>query len=318
MRPRTRWRGATSRRRSRCAPALRDALLAADITRNIAGERRPGECRRRAADQLLRRPGPRRRADPPLPRGDRRRRARSVAAGPRHRRYRRDDACARIVRAERSCRASARFERSTIETGVAFREGFVEADGFRIRYHGGGRGDAAGASARRRRHAPDAGARPAEPALPGDRVRDAGLRPVAGEHPDADDRANSAPRWRRRSSALGIDRFNLMGTSFGGKVGAVAGGAAAGTGAGAGAGSAGGDPPGRDRAAVRHAGGDGAPALRPSRAARPVAGGRSGGRRQSSARWSGACAGPTATRSSKRGCAAWRRRHWCCSARSTG
>ena len=39
---------------------------------------------------------------------------------------------------------------------VAFHEGFVEADGFRIRYMAAGEGNAAGASARRRRHAPDA------------------------------------------------------------------------------------------------------------------------------------------------------------------
>ena len=89
------------------------------------------------------------------------------------------DACARsICSAARSCRASARSERRGVQRRPR--------RGGRLPHPlpGGGRGHAAGASARRRRHAPDAGARPAEPASPGDRVRDAWLRPVAREHPD--------------------------------------------------------------------------------------------------------------------------------------
>ena len=41
MQPRTRWRGATSRRRSRCAPALRDALLAAESPATSPANERP-------------------------------------------------------------------------------------------------------------------------------------------------------------------------------------------------------------------------------------------------------------------------------------
>ena len=94
---------------------------------------------------------------------------------------------------------------------MAFREGFVEADGFRIRYMEAGAGHAAGASARRRRHAPDAGARSAEPALSGDRVRDAGVRPVAGEHAGRGRSASLAATMAAAVAALGIDQFNLMG-----------------------------------------------------------------------------------------------------------
>ena len=105
--------------------------------------------RRRAPDQLLRRPRPGGGADPPVSGAGRRRCARPVAdripapATP-------GRCCRRsICSPARSCRASGRSDR-----GVQRRL----RRGGRLPYplSGGGRGDAAGASARRRRHAPDA------------------------------------------------------------------------------------------------------------------------------------------------------------------
>jgi alkanesulfonate monooxygenase SsuD/methylene tetrahydromethanopterin reductase-like flavin-dependent oxidoreductase (luciferase family) len=58
------------------------------------------QCRRRAADQLLRWPGPDRRANQALPRDDRRRRAGRVVAGSGRWRHRRDDGRAGAVRAQ--------------------------------------------------------------------------------------------------------------------------------------------------------------------------------------------------------------------------
>ena len=103
-----------------------------------------------------------------------------------------------------------------------------------------------------------------------------GLRRVAGEHADPDHARDLPRRWRPRSATLGVERFNLMGTSFGGTSGAVAGGAAAGTGARAGAGSARRDPARRatgrrparrkrSRAALRSSGAASAAARRRTR-----------------------------------------------------
>ena len=44
-----------------------------------------------------------------------------------------------------------------------------------------------------------------------------GLRRVVREHPHPRTRRSWRGRWQRRPSALGLDRFNLWGTSFGGK-----------------------------------------------------------------------------------------------------
>ena len=61
------------------------------------------------------------------------------------------------------------------------------------------------------------GARSPVPPLPRDGLRDARLRSVAREHPDAEHaRAGSRP-WPGRSRSSASTRFNLMGTSFGGK-----------------------------------------------------------------------------------------------------
>ena len=69
-------------------------------------------------------------------------------------------------------------------------------------------------------------------------------------------------------AALGIDRFNLMATSFGGRPALWLALQQPDRVLGAGARIAGGDPPGRAPAAVGHAGGDRTAALCPSRTAR--------------------------------------------------
>ena len=122
------------------------------------GGKAAGQCRRRAADQLLRRTGPDRRANQAVPRNDRRRRARPVVAGPWRRRHGRDDGAGWTCSGAKSCHASATFEGSRIvadkladkiaadrivadnETAATFSEAFVEADGFRIRYMAAGQG----------------------------------------------------------------------------------------------------------------------------------------------------------------------------------
>ena len=67
---------------------------------------------------------------------------------------------------------------------MAFREGFVEADGFRIRYMEAGEGmplvHLHGAGGMRLTRAHDLLSRHHRVIV----VRNAGLRPVAGEHPD--------------------------------------------------------------------------------------------------------------------------------------
>ena len=200
---------------------------------------------------------------------------------------------------------------------MAFREGFVEADGFRIRYMEAGQGTPLvhlhGAGGMRLTRAHDL----LSQQLPGDRVRDAGLRPVAENTRTATMR-ELARRWRRRSTALGIDRFNLMATSFGGRVAlwlAL-------------------QQPERVQAlvleapaAIRPAGHRppsgtpeeiARPTLRPSRAAsaRCRLSIRRSRRRQRAL--VGRLRGRTAMRISRRGCATSRRRPWCCSAPSIG
>ena len=116
---------------------------------------------------------------------------------------------------------------------------------------------------------------------------------------------------------LGLDTFNLMGTSFGGKVAlwlAVQ------------------QPervqalvleapaairPAGSRAALRLAGGDGAPPLRPSRAAAAVLPARTRRSRQDARLWSAAARSRPRRRSRSAACAVSRCRPWCCSARAT-
>ena len=108
--PRAAARRSRTRRRSRCAPGVRDAMMALDA-RNIAGEARPAGRERRAADDVRRQPRHGRGAGPALPRGGRRRRARPVAA---HAGLAATSSrsCARSsCSARRCCRASARSER---------------------------------------------------------------------------------------------------------------------------------------------------------------------------------------------------------------
>ena len=100
--------------------------------------------------------------------------------------------------------------------GGAFREGFVEADGFRIRYLEGGQGTPLvhlhGAGGLRLNRAHD--------------LLAAGRRVIAVEVPgfggsDENTRTRSMPELAativKAADALGLDRFDLMGTSFGGK-----------------------------------------------------------------------------------------------------
>jgi pimeloyl-ACP methyl ester carboxylesterase len=101
--------------------------------------------------------------------------------------------------------------------GAAFREGFVEADGFRIRYMEAGQGTALihlhGAGGMRLTRGHDLLSR--------------SFRVIAFEMPGfgesaentrTDTMAELAGTMAQAISVLGIDRFNLLGTSFGGKV----------------------------------------------------------------------------------------------------
>ena len=101
--------------------------------------------------------------------------------------------------------------------GAGFREGFVDADGFHIRYMESGSGPALvhfhGAGGLRLNRAHDMLARK--------------FRVVAFEMPGfgrsaentrTRDLADLAATMGKATAALGIDRYNLMGTSFGGRV----------------------------------------------------------------------------------------------------
>jgi pimeloyl-ACP methyl ester carboxylesterase len=106
--------------------------------------------------------------------------------------------------------------RAPADSGAACREGFVEADGFRIRYLEGGQGDVLvhlhGAGGLRLTRAHD---------LLHRRFRVVAFEmPGFGESP-VNDRTRSMPELAstmgRAIENLGFDSFNLMGTSFGGK-----------------------------------------------------------------------------------------------------
>src|SRR5438067_3008717 len=228
MRPRRRCAGATSRRLSRYAADC--AMRCFSLTRPAISPVRGGlPMSGRVANQLLRRARPRRRAAPEVPRGGRRRRRRPVVARPRHRQSRRHDAGARIVRKEgppahprdmsKKGRIVAQIEdgMKSQPSGAAFREGLVEADGFRIRYMEAGQGTPLvhlhGAGGMR--------------LTPGYDLLCRHHRVVAFEMPGF---GSSPENTRTRTMAelaatmamavrdLGIDKFNLMGTSFGAKV----------------------------------------------------------------------------------------------------
>jgi pimeloyl-ACP methyl ester carboxylesterase len=100
--------------------------------------------------------------------------------------------------------------------GAGFREGFVEADGFRIRYVEAGEGPALV-------HLHGAGGLRLTPAH---ELLSRKYRVVAFEMPGfgasaennrTRDMAGLARTMATAADALGLDRFNLMGTSFGGK-----------------------------------------------------------------------------------------------------
>ena len=121
---------------------------------------------------------------------------------------------------KKSCRASATFERkgvrSRCDTDTAFREGFVEADGFRIRYMEAGQGTPLvhlhGAGGMRLTRGHDLLSR---------HYRVIAFEmPGFGQSPEntrTQTMAELAATMAAAVSALGIDKFNLMGTSFGGK-----------------------------------------------------------------------------------------------------
>ncbi|HZU89046.1 MAG TPA: alpha/beta fold hydrolase, partial [Stellaceae bacterium] len=99
---------------------------------------------------------------------------------------------------------------------AGFREGFVEADGFRIRYREAGEGPALV-------HLHGAGGLRLTPAH---ELLSRKYRVVAFEMPGfgasaentrTRDMAELARTMAAAAGALGLDRFNLMGTSFGGK-----------------------------------------------------------------------------------------------------
>src|ERR1044071_1052480 len=107
-------------------------------------------------------------------------------------------------------------QQQTASPGGAFREGFVEADGFRIRYLEAGQGAPLlhlhGAGGLRLNRAHDLLAE--------------GRRVIAIEMPgfgrsEENTRTRTMPELaatvQKAADALGLDRFELMGTSFGGK-----------------------------------------------------------------------------------------------------
>jgi pimeloyl-ACP methyl ester carboxylesterase len=105
----------------------------------------------------------------------------------------------------------------TGQPGAAFQEGYVEADGFRIRYMEAGQGDPLvhihGAGGLRLSRAHD---------LLSEQFHVVAFEvPGFGESP-VNERSASIPDLARTMNQavanLGLDRYNLMGTSFGGKV----------------------------------------------------------------------------------------------------
>ncbi|PYN72331.1 MAG: hypothetical protein DMD97_23705 [Candidatus Rokuibacteriota bacterium] len=169
---------------------------------------------RRPADRVRRRPGHGRRAGPALQGSGRRGRDRSLAAPARLPRRGAAHALARAVRQE----SPAAHPRDLTETSLAspFTEGFVEADGFRIRYLQAGQGVPLV-------HFHGAGGLRLTPAH---ELLSSRFRVVAFEMPGFGDspenkRTQTMPELASTMgwaiSKLGIDTFNLMGTSFGGK-----------------------------------------------------------------------------------------------------
>jgi pimeloyl-ACP methyl ester carboxylesterase len=102
------------------------------------------------------------------------------------------------------------------QVSEGFREGFVEADGFRIRYMEAGDGPALV-------HLHGAGGlrlNPAHRLLAHDHRVIAFEMPGFGASPEntsTQDQAELARTMAEATRALGLDRFNLMGTSFGGR-----------------------------------------------------------------------------------------------------
>jgi pimeloyl-ACP methyl ester carboxylesterase len=102
------------------------------------------------------------------------------------------------------------------QTGDAFREGFVEADGFRIRYCEAGQGAPVvhlhGAGGLRLNAAHD---------LLAQRFRVIAIEMPGFGHSAENTRSCTIPELAativKAADALGLDRFDLMGTSFGGK-----------------------------------------------------------------------------------------------------
>ena len=125
--------------------------------------------------------------------------------------------------------------------GAAFREHHVEADGFRIRYLEAGQGPVLV-------HLHGAGGLRLSP---GHDLLSRQFRVIAFEMPGFGNSAENtrsqdmpalAATMAKAVANLGIDRFNLMGTSFGGKTALWLARAASGAGSGIGARSSGGDP----------------------------------------------------------------------------
>ena len=203
-----------------------------------------------------------------------------------------------------------------MHTDAAFREGFVEADGFRIRYMEAGQGmplvHLHGAGGMRLTRGHDLLSR---------HYRVIAFEmPGFGQSPENTRTKTISDLAATMASGGQCARHRQIqpdGNLVRRQGGIVAGGAGAGTGAGPGPGSAGSNPPCRDRTTVGLTRGNGAPALRPSRTPRTAAGHGSGSPGEGARVGRAVCAGPTATRISKRACAASQRRRWCCSAHST-
>ena len=197
----------------------------------------------------------------------------------------------------------------------AFQERLCRGGRFPHSLSGGRGGTAAGASARRGRVAVDAGARPAEPRLPGDRVRDAGLRrsrePANANDPGSGDNDGGGGRGFG-SRPVQSDGYLVWRH---GRI--LDGGSAGGPCRRAGAGRARGDPAGGERACLRLARGDRAPALRapgansPAPAVEPAL----AARRLALVR---RLRGPGTRAELEEGLRGWECRSWCCSAHKTG
>src|SRR5262249_29368092 len=131
-------------------------------------------------------------------------------------RPRRSDGDARTVRQEGAASHPRHLEREPAAMAAAFREGFAEVDGFHIRYMEAGEGipllNPHGAGGLR--------VNPSRERLGGKFRVIAFEMPGFGASAENTRTANMqelAATMAKAASALGLDRFNLMGTSFGGK-----------------------------------------------------------------------------------------------------